>query len=517
MGSFKANPALLLAPGTLLLAFSTPALADREAFELLTRNPATNALPDGLYNSDNPAITPDGRYVVFESSQTGLVSPATNGQVQIFLYDRKLNQIELISATPAGASGNNPSNHAAISADGCKVVFESTASDLTAGDTNNLKDVFLRNRCTSPPQTQLLSLGASGEQSTKAGSGEPDISADGNFVAFYYGGSSGSNATLEGVYLRNLQTGTRQCISMSQQTGACASARNPAISADGSRVAFWSYDPLLLSDANGVWDIYLYDKNAAGLTLVSISASGQQRTQGNESTSRVVAPAISADGRYVAFATTSAALVSNDTNGLQDVFVKDTVGGTVVLASVSSTGVQGNANTPASQGERPSLSADGRWVVFTTSASNLTAPRGTGSSNVVAHNIVTGATIDFAAPPSFGVGSRAVVSADALGRFITFFSSAALDSRFSKSGVFVHDRVTQCLLNWAEGSVYSGLFPPSAGPTMLLPPYTFRAYPSTYLATSNLDDHVYYAYQAPELVPIDAGSLTDYADPAGCR
>jgi Tol biopolymer transport system component len=517
MRSFNPHPALVVACGALTLAFSSPARADREAFELLTRNPVANSLPDGLYNSDNPAITADGRYVVFESSQTMLVSPASNGKVQIFLYDRKLNQVELISATAAGAPGNNASNHPAISADGCKVVFESLASDLTAGDTNNLKDVFLRNRCTSPPQTQLLSLGASGEQSTKAGSGEPDISADGTRVAFYYGGSSGSSPTPEGVYLRDLQTGTSQCISVSQQTGACAAAHLPAISANGARVAFWSFAPLLLADANGVWDIYLYDRNAAALSIATLSASGQQRTQGNESTSRVVAPAISADGRYVAFATTSPALVGNDTNGLQDVFVKDTVTGNVVLASVSSTGVQGNADTPASQGERPSLSADGTWVVFTTSASNLTPARGTGSSNVVAHNIVTGATIDFAAPPSFGVGSRAVVSPDALGRFVAFFSTAKLDSRFGSSGVFVHDRVTQCLLNWAEGSVYSGMFPPSTGPTQILPPYTFRAYPSTYLGTSNVDDHVYYAFQADVLVPLDVGLMTDYTQASGCR
>lgn len=517
MTSTRAHAALALASAALLLAASPPAQADREAFELLTRNPVDGTLPSGLYNSDNPAITADGRYVVFESSQTGLVSPATNGKVQIFLYDRQLNQVELVSATPSGAGGNDSSFHAAISADGCKVVFESNASDLVAGDTNNLKDVFLRNRCSSPAQTQLISLGLSGEQSTKAGSGDPDISADGSSVAFYFGGSGGSSPTPEGVYLRNLQAGTSQCLSVSQPTGACTSAHLPAISADGSRVAFWSFAPLLPADTNGVWDIYLYDKNAAGLSMVSVSATGQQRTQGNESTSRVVAPAISADGRYVAFATTSPALVSGDTNGFQDVFVKDTVSGAVVLASVSSTGLQGNANSPANQGERPSLSADGRWVVFSTSATNLTVPRGTGSSNVVAHNNFTGVTIDFAAPPRFGVGSRAVVSPDALGRFVAFFSTDALDARFGSSGVFVHDRVTQCLLNWAEASSYSGMFPPNAVSTQVLPPYTFRVYPATYLGTSNADNHVYYVIQAEGLVPHDVGLLTNYTDTAGCR
>jgi Tol biopolymer transport system component len=517
MTTFRPHAGLVLASGTLLLAFGSPALADREAFELLTRNPVDGTLPNSLYNSDNPAITPDGRYVVFESSQTGLVSPPTNGNVQIFLYDRKLNQVELVSATPAGAGGNSGSNHAAISANGCKVVFESDASDLVAGDTNNLKDVFLRDRCSAPPQTQLISLGLAGEQSTRAGSGEPDISADGSSVAFHYGGSSSTSPSPEGVYLRTLQAGTSQCLSLSQPTGACTAARLPAISADGSRVAFWSFAPLLPSDTNGVWDIYLYDRTAAGLSVVSVSATGGQRTQGNESTSRVVAPAISADGRYVAFATTSPALVSGDTNGFQDVFVKDTVSGAVVLASVSSTGVQGNADTPANQGERPSLSADGRWVVFSTSASNLTIPRGTGSSNVVAHNNFTGVTMDFAAPPRFGVGSRAVVSPDALGRFVAFFGTDRLDARFASSGIFVHDRVTQCLLNWAEASSYSGMFPPTAIPTQLLPPYTFRAYPATYLGTSNADDHVYYVIQAEGLVPHDVGLLTNYTDVASCR
>jgi Tol biopolymer transport system component len=505
---------VFIASGLAVLGFSGPAHADREAFELLTRNPANGALPDSLYNSDNPAITADGRYVVFESSQTGLVTPATNGQVQVFLYDRKLNQVELISVAAGGGSGNGPSNHPAISADGCKVVFESTATNLTAGDSNGLKDAFLRNRCTSPAQTQLISLGASGEQSTAAGSGEVDISADGNYAAFYFGGS-GTNGR-EGVYLRNLNTNTSQCISVSQITTHCESARHPALSANGARIAFWSYGPLLQADANNVWDIYLYDRTTAALSLVSVSASGQQRTQGNESTSRVVSPAISGDGRYVAFATTSNALVSNDTNGLQDVFVKDTTTGNVTMASVSSAGAAGNGNSPIGQGERPSLSSDGKWVVFTTSATNLTNARGTGTSNMVAHNMVTGATIDFFAPPRFGVGSQAAVSPDALGRYVVVFATDALDPRFSKAGIFVHDRVTQCLLNWAEVVVPS-LFTPPTGATQLLPPYTFRAYASAYLGISVTDDHAWLLVPSVSPAPVDEGAVSNFLDNSGCR
>jgi Tol biopolymer transport system component len=122
---------------------------------------------------------------------------------------------------------------------------------------------------------------------------------------------------------------------------------------------------------------------------------------------------------------------------------------------------QGNADSAIGPGERPSLSSDGTWVVFTTSASNLTSPRATGSSNVVARNIVTGMTIDFAAPANFGVGSQAVVSPDALGRYVAFFSSASLDRRFAKSGIFVHDRLTHCLMNWVEGVVPTLVSPPT--------------------------------------------------------
>ena len=412
----------------------------------------------------------------------------------------------------AGSAGNSSSSHPAISADGCKVVFESDATNLVSGDVNGRRDVFLRQRCTTPPQTLLVSLDGAGEQGAN-GSDEADISADGNYVVFSFGGSA---ATLEGLYLRDLRTGVVQCISVNQTTSKCESARKPAISADGSRVAFWSFTPLLSSDINGVWDIYLYDRNAvAPISIVSVSATGQQRTQGNESTSRIVAPAISANGRYVAFATTSNSLVANDTNGFQDVFVKDILTGNVIRASVSTSGAEGNGNSPIGQGERPSLSADGTWVVFSSSASNLT-PRSASGSNIVAHNILTGQSIDFVPPSRFGIGSQTVVSGDSLGRFVVFFASDSLDQRFGKSGIFVHDRTTHCLLNFAE-SFYPGLFAPATGSSQVLTPYIYRAYSNSYLGISVADDHVYHLVPATGNGPSDLGVLTNYLDVSGCR
>ncbi len=514
-GKFAADFSRLLPGGLLALSLSCPALAQQEAFELLARNPADGSLPDSTYNSDYPAVTPDGRYVVFESSYAKLVTPASNGKYQIYLYDRKNNSTELISTNAAGAPGDGTSGRAAISADGCKVVFESYSTNLVSGDSNGYKDAFLRERCTTPPQTSLLSLGAAGEQGTYT-SESPDISADGKYAAYTFGGSK---TTPEGIYLRDLQSGGVQCISISEATAKCQAARHPSLSADGSRVAFYAYSPLLKADTNGVWDIYLYDKKASpALSIVSVSSSGQPRDQGNESTSRIVEPVISADGRYVAFATTSGVLVDNDSNGLQDVFVKDTQTGKMQRASVSSSGAQGNGDSPHGQGERPSLSADGTWVVFSTAATNLTSRTGSTSSNVIAHNNQTGETLDFFAAPRFGVGSRPAISGDVSGRYVAFFASGKLDNRFDSSGVFLHDRTTHCLLNWAERN-YPTLLAPSGATTQIIAPYTYRYYSETksYLATSSADDHVLYLGPVSQNAPADIGTTTSFLQSSGCR
>jgi hypothetical protein len=134
----------------------------------------------------------------------------------------------------------------------------------------------------------------------------------------------------------------------------------------------------------------------------------------------------------------------------------------------------------------------------------------------VAHNMVTGATIDFFAPPRFGVGSQAAVSPDALGRYVVVFATDALDPRFSKAGIFVHDRVTQCLLNWAEVVVPS-LFTPPTGATQLLPPYTFRAYASAYLGISVTDDHAWLLVPSVSPAPVDEGAVSNFLDNSGCR
>lgn len=480
-----------------------------EPFDLMSRN-SDGQLPGSLYNSGYPALTPDGRYVVFESSEKNLVTPASNGFNQIFLHDRVTHQTELVSVDASGSPGASSSYRPAISSDGCKVVFY-TVSGLVAADANGKNDVYLRDRCAQPALTQLVSnIPGNSSYDSRV---DPDISADGRYVAFYANGD---------IYLHDLQANTDTLISESVATsgkGGNYGSGHPAISADGSRVAFWSFaSDLVASDQNGVWDIFLWDKNASPkVRIVSLDTNGNQRDQGSESSSRIVEPAISADGRYVSFASTANNLVPNDTNGNQDVFVKDTLTGKIVRASIASDGVEGNGDSPSGQGERAALSADGKWAVFSTSAKNLT--RDGKGSNIVAHNLQTGETLDFT-DTMFSAGSRPAISGDADGRYLAFFSANKLDARFSSSGVFLHDRqfaMGNCLFEWAEAN-YPTLFAPSGNSSRTLAPYTYRYYAQTnaYLGASSSDNHVYYIGSASGGL-VDVGTLSGLMAAAGCK
>lgn len=388
--------------------------------------------------SEFPVITADGRYVAFVSSTPNLAAGATNGFRQIFVHDRLTHETTLVSVNDSGTEGNNNSFSPSITDDGRYVSFESDATNLVSGDTNSTMDVFLRDL--QAGTTIRASVGAGGVQGN-AKSCQAVLSANGAYLAFasyasnLTGGVAGTSTI--NAYLRNLQTQTNTLIS-ADSGGTGIGGQLPAISADGSRIAFWSFASALVSgDSNGVWDIFLYDAAASPkIRLVSVASNSVQRNQGNESTSRVVAPAISGDGKFVAYSTTADNLVSGDTNGLQDVFVFDTVANTTVRASVGSTGAQASGgDSPVGQGERVALSYDGTWVAFTTAATNIAD----GGSNVLVHNNTTGATVAITASATQASGDKGpAISSD--GRYVAFVSEGQLDPRFASSGVFVHDR-----------------------------------------------------------------------------
>ncbi len=382
----------------------------------------------------------EGRFVAFVSSAAGIAGN-TAARRQVFWRDNLTGQTLLVSAGPNGAEGNNDSWAPSISADGLVVVFESYASNLVAGDTNGVRDVFGWSY-SDPTTVERLSVGAGGVEANAA-SYEPTVSGDGRVIAFSSGASnltagvSGINTI--NVFRRDYVSGVNTLLS-ANGSGVGVGGSKPSISEDGQRIAFYSFaSNITAGDTNGLWDIFVYDHSNGARSRVSLTSTGGERNQGSESTSRVVAPVISGNGRYVAFATTASNMVAGDTNGLQDVFVVDTQTAAVVRASVSSAGVQGNADSPVGQGERVALSYDGTWVAFSTGASTLGALAG----NVLMHNRVTGETRIVSNQGNGSVGQAAMSRSAA---YVAFGANGQLDSRFASSGLF--SRFTGVARSW---------------------------------------------------------------------
>ena len=447
--------------GTMPMAAGSVKVGCEYTFDHLNRN-ADSSVLGTFYDSTDPMLggsgTPvastaiaygEGRFAVFVSSV--VVPGVANGaDRQVYWRDRLTGQTQLVSAAaPAGAGagvqGNADSGNPVISADGLTVAFQSAATNLIAGDTNNVSDIFVWNAENPAAGAVRVSVGTAGVQAN-ASSARPSLSGDGKVLAFtsaasnLTAGVSGNNSIH--VYRRDLTTGTNTLVSVNS-TGVPEEAFNPVLSDDGNRLAFNTFWPLLASDTNNLWDIYVYDHAAAvKLTRVSLTSTGGERNQGTESASRSVAPAISGDGRYVAYATTASNVVPGDTNGTQDVFVVDTSNGSVVRASVGNgmSGAEGNGDSPIGQGERPSLSADGKWVAFTTISSNL----GTSPNNALMRNWATGETRVLSNQDSY-IGP---VSLSRMGAYAAFGAGSPLDGRFASTGLFARFTGVGLAFSW---------------------------------------------------------------------
>ena len=413
--------------------------------------------PDSMsVESSQPAVTPDGRYVVFLGSPTNLV-PGVSAGYQIYLRDRVAGTVELISVDNAGNVGNSQSNAGpAVSDDGCKVVFSSYATNLVAGDTNTVQDVFVRDRCANPPSTSAVSVDTGGAVGNR-GSNQARVSGNGRFVVFnsaadlVASGPATSN-TSSILYVRDLLNGSTSLlgtfVDSNGKTQPIAGTW-PDISADGTRVVFFGFRAL--SSAETFWQIYFYDRNSPGtVRIVSADAAGNAQN-GTGGTSTVHLPALSADGKVVAFASTSNTLVPGVTDGNRHVYVKNVDTGAIELADVSSAGVVGDNNSSgAGSGDRPSISSDGTWVAFWTHATNLAL--NSPFNSVILRNRVTRQTTLLTTQETSSVPA---ISGDAAGRYIVFFSSAPLDPRFPTAvsaytvrGYFLLD---QFMLNFVTG------------------------------------------------------------------
>lgn len=329
-------------------------------------------------------VSQDGRYVVYAAS--GPVVPGQPAlQWQVVRRDRHLGTTELISKSSSGAMGNGGSTQPSISSDGQTVAFHSYASNLVAGDTNGHSDVFVHDVRTGT--TSRASVTSAGSQVTHTGpgtnpTGPPSISANGRYVGFSssaVGLAAGDDtSTQPKAYLHDRTAGTTEVVSRNTVNAVVGVLPGSAVSpsADGQRVAFYSGAEVVPGDLNSDPDVFIRNRGAG--TTVQVSA-------GEDGSSQFT---MSADGNVVAFHSTSDGLVPGTTHALGDLFVHDFAKGTTERINVASNGTAANGRSL-----RPALSADGRYVAFVSDATNLVPGDTNGSRDVFRHDRQTRTTV----------------------------------------------------------------------------------------------------------------------------
>ena len=236
--------------------------------------------------------------------------------------------ITRVSVDSAGNQGNDDSLRSSISADGRFVAFSSEATNLVPGDTNNQNDIFVRDLLTNT--TSRVSVDSAGNQGNLV-SFAPSISANGRFVVLE---SSASN--------------------------------------------------LVPGDSNNNEDIFVRDLFTNTTTRVSVDSAGNQAIGNFFLPLSSLLPSISADGRFVAFSSEATNLVPGDTNSRSDIFVRDLLTNTTTRVSVDSAGNQGT-----NESYTPSISADGRFVTFSSDASNLVPGDSNNNEDIFVRDLFT--------------------------------------------------------------------------------------------------------------------------------
>jgi hypothetical protein len=375
-----------------------------DALGVVERSSVSTNLTEADSDSANASISADGRFVTFDSMARNLAGGGRNF-ADVFLRDTCVGapagctpSVTLVSLSSQGQPGNDGSFGPSISATGRFVAFSSAATNLASSDTNGFSDVFVRDTCVGAsascaPSTMMVSLDGAGNQ-IPLHSGFPHISGNGRFVvfaSFTIGTIFGEDAFLSSIInVRDTCTGAPGgCSPTTSQIdvgpGGVSSNANsfaPIISSSGRYVAFQSTATNLVTpNLNfGVENVFLRDTcpGASGCTplttLVSIDQSGNEISPNG-----VQLNSMSSDGRFVVFASSDDNIVGGDSNGFNDIFVRDTCNGApagcsraTTRVSLANDGSQGNGHSLAG-----AAGASARFIAFSSDATNLV----TGDSN----------------------------------------------------------------------------------------------------------------------------------------
>ena len=420
--------------------------------------------PFASSGSLNPVISEDGKYVAFTSYSTDLVNATdTNSKQDVFVRQIDALTTFLVSGDTAGIYGNNVSSDPAISRDGKRISFASSASNLVANDTNGKRDVFVRDLTAST--TSLVSRNASAIGNNDSPADDPAnlsvftsvISADGAFVAFTSQASNlvdrdGNSAA--DVFIAQLPTvalpnGAISLVSrrstdpsLIPKTGSEDSTLTTgnSVSADGRYVVYTSKAPELASnDSNGAQDVFIRDNQTKTITLISRNPA---RVSGNGNSFN---PVISRDGQFVVFVSDASDLASGDTNGASDLFLWErSQPNTLNLISK----VNGGTTSGNFASINPIISGNGQYVVFTSLATNLVSGDGNAKQDVFVwerstKTITLVSHANGSANSSNGTSENASISDD--GRLITFTSDStnlATGATTGQKQIFLWDRQT---------------------------------------------------------------------------
>lgn len=357
--------------------------------------------PDG--ESSNPDLDRSGRFVAFASKASNLIASDHNGKMDVFVYDRVAKVTERVSVGAGGAEADGPSGQPSISDDGRYVAFRSRAGNLAPLSNGGEPrwNVFVHDR--QAHATVLAS--ASWPQLEPGDSILPDLSGDGRFVAFECSGallpSDGNGKT--DVYLFDLAS---QALEIASRGGdgelIDADCTKPALSDDGSRIAFVSKAKLFPGDGNGTEDVFVRDRGTNEVML----ASGLAAAEAANVPAPGFDPALSGNGRFVAFTRTRDLPGGGHT---RDVFVRDLELETTTLVSNGIGGLPGSGESYGA-----AISDSGCRIAFASEAADLVDDDGNGVRDVFLRMInpapgSAAAVADLAVDPSGAIHAQYVI------------------------------------------------------------------------------------------------------------
>jgi hypothetical protein len=358
-----------------------------------------NGSPTGPSSVGPQAISGDDRFVVFASDATNLSSPSGNALGQVYLRDRVLQTTTLVSLNTTGGPARLGAGGAvAISRDGSSVVFESASDDLVPAANNFHIQVFEYTVATG--QIALASQDSLGNPGNGDCASELSITSDGNLIGFTSAATNFGISALD-CMVRNMQTGIIQGL---PGTGA------PVLSADGT-LALYFADPTSTGHRQIVFQA------VSGVTQTVVSTD----SQGNPANNDCGPPTLSDDGTIVAFPSTATNLTSGTSSGQENAFRKDLTTGTTTLISINTQGSEGNASVG-----NEVMSADGRFVAFQSGASDLVSGDTNGAADIFVRDTLEGRTARVDTPTLAGQSNNlsvdVTISPD--GTFVVFDSFA---------------------------------------------------------------------------------------------